>query len=138
MATGTYIADADIENVFGVTNVARWSNLESGTSKNDTRMAAAITYAEAWVVARLRGRFSLPLSGDGLPLVKGWMARIAGVWLYESRGLRDSRQDEEANRVRFHEREVNGQIDQFLAGQLRLGLSENQTRPTAPVVVRHG
>lgn len=139
-STGTYINDTDVKNVFGSTNVIRWSNLEGGSTENETRTLAAIRNGEEEVENRLRGRFAIPLSGSGgVPYkVKDWMARLAGVWLYESRGQRDARQDEESNRVRFHRRQVHGEIDQVLAGQIHLALSESQTRPTAPVVVRHG
>lgn len=139
---GTYIVQADIESQFGTSNVAAWSNLSNTSTSADTdRIADAIDYAERTVESRLRGRgYTIPLSASSsgaLTPVIDWCAKLAGVWLYESRGQRDSAEgsDEDKNRVRFHKADVNKEIDAVVAGCRRLDLVQSHSpMPTGPVV----
>ncbi|HPS52794.1 MAG TPA: DUF1320 family protein, partial [Phycisphaerae bacterium] len=90
----SYATKSEIESVFGKSNVASWSNLDNEMSgADDTRIASAISYADSIINARLRGgRYALPLvnsQGTVPGLVKDWAAKLAGVWLYECRGLFD-------------------------------------------------
>ena len=136
---GTYISQSNVEDVFGTTNVALWSQLSPSSSTADTaRIASAIAYAEEYVENRFRGsRYAVPFSGSSTQLID-WMAKLAGVWLYESRGLRDTAAagTDDANRVRIHKRLVDNEIKGVLMGSARLNLgSATGRQPTAPVVV---
>jgi len=84
---GAYIEKADVENVFGLDNIAAWSNLEGGTTVNETRVALAIAYAEGSIEDAFRGgRYTLPFAP--VPIVlKDWCAKLAGVWLFLCRPL---------------------------------------------------
>ncbi len=126
---GAYITQADIESVFGVSNVARWSQLDPDTTGADTsRIAAAIAYAEETVQDRLRGGlYAVPFvaSGSSFPAsLKTWIAQIAGSWLYKSRGMLDSPSGEEQdrNRITVQERDAMRGINAVLAGQRSLEL----------------
>src|SRR3990167_8812449 len=100
---GTYILQSNVEDVFGTANVVRWSQLDPDTvTVNATRVAAAISYAEEYVENKFRGsRSAVPFSGAAQQLID-WCAKLAGVWLYESRGSRDGVGDDDQNRFRFH------------------------------------
>ncbi len=82
---GNYISQSDIEDVFGAVNVAIWSNLEGGSSANTTRIAKAISYAEALIDDSFRkGKYDLPFSP--IPaLVIDWASKFAGMWLFTAR-----------------------------------------------------
>lgn len=141
---GTYIVQADIESVFGTANVARWSQLAPTSETADTaRIATAIAYAEGVVESRFyMGRYAVPLTGTAAALaqVKDWCAKIAGVWLYESRGMNDTVENQDGeqvpvNRISPHRRAALKEIDEVVAGTRKLALSANGTGPSAPVVV---
>ena len=118
-----YCTRTDIENLFGVRNVAIWSNLDStATGADESRITAAIAHATAWINDRFRGgRFTIPLanSASATPdAIRDLAARLAGVWLYESRGVDE--QDEEGrpiNRLGFHRRYVERQVLRYIMGR---------------------
>lgn len=124
-----YSTQADIETFFGTTNVAMWSQVDqTSTAANTARIAAAIAHADAEIDSRMRGgRYAVPLAGgDTSYIVKSWSFRLAGVWLYESRGLRDATDDgRDANRIAFHRKDVLQEIAEVMLGarQLDLGIS---------------
>lgn len=130
---GTYIEQSDIEARFGIDNVAQWSNLDNTDSEADEdRIAAAITFAESYVQDRLRGgRYAIPFSGNTQTLTD-IMARIAGVWLYQSRGDNDTAIDA---KLEIHQARADALLDRIASGQLSLDLALNHSGPSAPVVV---
>jgi hypothetical protein len=134
---GRYIQQSDIESVFGTDNVSTWSNLQNtGAAADTARVAAAIDYAEASVEDRFRSSsYAVPFVGIGVavPVVlKDWMTKLAGIWLYESRGWRGK--DEDALRFGGLASQVELQMDSYLSGQRRLQAQRNTERPTAPAV----
>lgn len=132
-----YITQTDIENVFGATNVRAWSNLDSNASTtNTTRIASAIAYAEQIINDRFRdSRYALPLSGAGVVIVTDWAAKLAGVWLYSSRGFRQNDDGTEGNRILFHRREVEEMMDLYLSGSRSLDCAlRHSSDPQAPFV----
>ena len=136
-----YIVQADIESVFGVENVAVWSNLANDSATADTaRIASAIENAEEEVESRfLNGEYAVPFTAEranGLVRVKSWCARLAGVWLYNSRGIRAQNQNTDANAVRGHYKAALEEMDAVIAGQRALGCTLNSgTETDAPQVV---
>ena len=97
---GLYAAQSDIEDIFGTTNVALFSQLDPtqppGTA-DITRIQRALDYSDATIISffRNQGNYATPLAplDTDADLVKRWSATLAGVWLYESRGLRDQTKD---------------------------------------------
>lgn len=136
-----YIDQGDIEDVFGVSNVAAWSQLDA--TQQDTadtdRIASAIAFAEEDVENRLReSRFAVPLSGTSGTIprcVVEWCAIKAGVWLYRSRGMTTTQDDADKDRYAGMEEYANQQIDLVLSGKLKPALTRAVTGPTAPVVL---
>lgn len=113
---GIYIAQADIEDVFGKDNVATWSNLDGEAGADTTRINSAIEWAEEEVQNRFReGRYKLPFSP--IPKVlKYWCAALAGLWLFENRpGYKYTKEQLEGfNLVRER---VDKDIDSYNSGQ---------------------
>lgn len=130
--------------MFGTDNVARWSQLDPDLTTADTsRIARAISYAESYVEGRFRGgKYAVPLVALGTfpSELESWIASIAGVWLYKSRGMRDSASGdtEDRNRVTVYQREADKGISAVLAGMrvLSLATSAIGIRPTSPVAVQ--
>ncbi|MHA1220126.1 MAG: phage protein Gp36 family protein [Candidatus Heimdallarchaeota archaeon] len=132
---GNYVSQSDIENVFGVNNVIAYSNLDNdSTTVNATRVQAAIEWAESYVNSRFRdGKYQIPFSSACKEVIN-WCATLAGIWLYEARGLRD--ENEEGNKLEEKKKEVNSEIASCLAGELRLDVERHDSNaPSAPMVI---
>lgn len=134
-----------MESIFGTENVARWSNFDpdvSPATADTARIAAAILHAESTVEGRFRGgMYAVPFSASAgtFPAeLKTWMAQIAGVYLYKSRGMLDSPagDTDDRNRVSFNEREAMRGVSAVLAGMRQLNLVRASSGyPTSPVAV---
>ena len=90
---GTYCTQNHIEAIFGTTNVARWLDLDNDGVADAGRLDRAIAVAGATIdgVARLTG-YKIPLidvNRNTPTTVEELAANLAGVWLYESRGVQD-------------------------------------------------
>lgn len=91
---GAYMcARGDVENFYGVDNVAKWAdkNNNGNASEISTAIAYAIMMADADIRAKLTGsKWTMPQAGDIVPAILVYhVAMLAGVVLYESRGVRD-------------------------------------------------
>jgi len=133
-----YIVQADIESVFGADNIATWSNLDNiSASANTDRITSAINYAESIIDDRFRNtRYAVPLQGDGVVLyvVKDWAAKLAGIWLYQSRGTHDD--TEEGDKLSDVKESVYGEMDTYLSCQRELNAIYGYNDiPTAPTIV---
>jgi phage gp36-like protein len=95
----SYAARTDVEQVFGPINVAKWADLDNDedAAKIAARIVTALAWADAEIDDRLRGGvYSLPLQGTtgSLPAtIVDLAANLAGVWLYEARGVQDFAED---------------------------------------------
>ncbi|HQU42388.1 MAG TPA: DUF1320 family protein [Pirellulales bacterium] len=95
--TTYYCQRSDIEAVFGPANVAKWADIENNGDPVAiaARVASAIAWATEEINDKLRGGpYVIPLAGGtvgpALPVtVVDLSANLAGVWLYESRGVQD-------------------------------------------------
>jgi|ERR1700722_952469 len=135
-AQGLYAAQSDIEDIFGVTNVAIWSQLDPtqppGTADVD-RIQRALDYADAKIVSFFRnyGNYVTPLApqNNDVTLVTRWDATLAGVWLYESRGLRDDTKD--GNKYTKMAEQVIAEMGPYRS-QDKLDAARRWPAPTAP------
>jgi hypothetical protein len=141
----SYCSQADIENLFGVENVAAWSNLDNqSTTADAARIAAAIAYAGAFLDDRFRNsRYAVPLVGLSDPLVQvtDLAARLAGCWLYESRGLADRAGAAgpgggggDGDAMPAQRRYVQRMVGRYLAGQDQLPAVQARMVTTVPQV----
>lgn len=93
-AQGRYANQSDIEDIFGEIAVREWSNLDSNSGNPDAdvaRIQLALDHADAEVDSRLRGGpYVIPLAlfNESVDVVKDWAAKLAGLWLLQSRGER--------------------------------------------------
>jgi len=95
-AQGLYAAQGDVQDIFGATNIALWSQLDptqpAGTA-DVNRIQRGLDYADATIISTFLnyGNYAVPLEpqGSDVVLVTRWGATLAGVWLYDSRGQRD-------------------------------------------------
>ena len=134
---GTYISRSDVETVFGVANVAKWSDKDRDNAEvNADNVAAAIAEAEAEIDDRFRSsRYVVPLTGTTgtLYTVKQWASRLTGFILYSSRGLAE--RDKVSERMIGIRDAVHEEIDTYLAGQRSLAATlAYPEQPTAPIV----
>lgn len=138
-----YCTQAQIEGVFGARNVALWSNLDK-VSVNDgvpavvaQRITDAIAWADEQIDNRFRNsRYLIPLTPAAVT-VSDWAAKLAGVWLYRSRGFRKSAAGEDIDdRIASHEKEVHDDINLYLSGARSLACVKSEARyGTAPSVI---
>lgn len=137
-ASGAYIQQSDVEDIFGQDNAAKWSNLDNLTeAANENRIERAILWAEALVEDRFRNSdYVVPFVADGAAfprVMTDWMARLAGIWLFRNRGQLD---DEKEGRFDDMVDRVKEEIDRCLSNQQRLALVLNEAdSPTAPTAV---
>ena len=69
-----------------------------------------------------------------LYVVKDWCAKLAGIWLYESRGMQDD--NDEGNKLSDMKDDVHADIGMYLSGQKKLSATEAHTDvPEGPTVV---
>lgn len=134
---GTYISQSDVENKFGTTNVAKWSQLDNAVEEADTdRIATAIAFAEELVESMFRGgRYAVPFSGTCLVL-KDWCAVHAGKWLYSNRGSAAPASQSDADRFNAMAEEADAQIRAAAGGSIKLPLALANPTATVPVVIR--
>ena len=137
----SYCQRSDIEDIFGVTNVAQWADLDNDekAAKITARIARAIAVADAEVDSRLRGSpLTVPVvdsAGDTPVLITDVAARLAGVWLYENRGVQDAPEDSNGeHRLSGHRRRAEKQLAMFRANPSMCGGVVSRT--VAPEVVK--
>lgn len=129
-----YIVRADIEAIFGVSNIDVWADLNNNDNAGEitARITAAITRAEAMVDDRLRGGpYTVPFTGTIPETIKDVTARLAGVWLYESRRIEDA-EDDEVGRAPYHQKVAEKTLSDIAAGKIRLDVA---TRTLYPQIV---
>jgi phage gp36-like protein len=136
---GTYIDTDDMYAVYGQQNVIAWSDLTGGRTLDQTRVDAAINWAEKYVenVFR-RSRYSVPFTvgSDGSYDVQltGWMAVYAGDRLYKGRASR--RGEERDDRTSAYIKETKREIQQVLGGQLELDAGTlRRPLPSGPIAI---
>lgn len=92
----TYCADNDIYLAFGRSNVRKWADVDNNNVVADieARLLWARTAAYAELNDRLRtSPYQFPLTDEPYPdIVIRMEASLAGVLLYESRGITDTNQ----------------------------------------------
>jgi len=134
----TYIVRADIEAVYGRDNVSKWADLNNNNDAGEitARVDRAIAVAGDELDSRLRrSQYRVPLEGvtGTLPyVVKDMVATLAGVWLYESRGVVDA--EDGSHRLQYGREKVGDQISDILANRLWIDCVEDGGA-TCPTVI---
>lgn len=111
----TYCTDNDVFLAFGRTNVRKWADLDNTNVQGsiDARMMWAREQAYDELNSRLASsRYHFPLSGTTFPAILVRMeAYLAGVLLYESRGVTDVGDDGKAQHALMWHRK---RVDEFV------------------------
>ena len=135
----TYAAQSDIEDLFGKSNVAIWSNLEGESDVADTnRITKALNYADSYINNELRDSpWVMPTDSPNFE-INDLASRLAGLWLYEARGhdaedISDG-DGELLNKMGWHRRYVDKRLKRIASGDLDIGLEREHTSPTGPIV----
>ena len=134
---GNWITQTDLEQYFGTSNIAKWSNMENDEAGADTeKIARAITYGEEYIADRFRdSMYVVPfvaIAGVTPIVLLHWMTVFAGAYLYEARGFQDT--DEDARFAKLKEA-AEMQMAECVSGQRRLQLvKSSSTDVTGPGV----
>ena len=133
---GNYITQADIEDRFGTSTVAKWSNLlEESTEADTDRIAKAIAYGEARVEGYFRGRrYRVPFQGTD-PVLVEWCVAFAGWWLFTSRGTSSDQASADASLLNDLLIETKVAIKEANEGGVLLNLALENQSSTVPTVV---
>lgn len=125
---------SEIEKLFGVTNVSKWADLDN------TQDADAIAAQIQWVVDHATDEARVELtdslynvqSGAVPPLsLRLATTRLAGVMLYESRGVVDTEDEEGRHRLRYHDKKAKEFFSRVKAGIIRIGPAADRMVPAA-------
>ena len=134
-----YCTRDDIEDLFGVENVKKWADLDGDGNAVSiaARIARAIVVASAHIDDRLRGGpYVLPVAGSPATLVD-LAAALAGIWLYEARGVEDYDEatGEIRDKVNARRKRAEKTLRDIRSGAIRLDATLANTGTTAPIVV---
>lgn len=137
-----YCQRRDIEDIFGPPNVEKWADAENKRDGAHVagRIAKAIELASVEVDDRLRGgSYSIPFTT--IPVtIRQVTATLAGVWLYESRGVEDI--DEASgrpiHRLTWHRKNAENVLTDIRTGKRKLDapLANNVKGCRAPFSIR--
>ena len=120
----SYCVRADIEDLFGIRNLEVWADLDNDadTDKIIARIYRAIAEADEELDNRLRPSiYTIPFNPVP-PLITSLAARMAGVWLYEARGVKDHNPETGVpeHRLRWHVVKIKNTIVDLHSGVIRL------------------
>lgn len=141
----SYCTAQDVYSLFGRSNVDKWADLENTRvrSEMDARIAVAIAWASEEVDDKLRGGpYLLPVgTGSGVPpsgsfpvpkTIMDVAARLAGVWLYEARGIEDVDAEGRAlHKMSWHKNRAYQVLAEVRNGTRRLAITALTTFPEA-------
>ena len=140
-----YCVRADIEGVFGVENVQTWGNLEDGDialqpvlDAITARITRAIADSQAEIDAKLLGGpYGIPFAEPVEIIVRMVCELLAGVALYEARGVQDyatvdpriegGTERKPAHRLAWHRSRALQMLNELLTGRIQLNLTKTGT-----------
>lgn len=128
-----YPTRADVEAVFGLENVKKWADLDNDEDDGliEARVQWACCEASAWLDDQLRaGPYEIPFAAPYPRQVIGVAARVAGVKLYESRGVTDVNVDgDPIDSLQVHREAAEAFVAGIMRGTLRLNLTRAAHTP---------
>lgn len=128
-----YSTRSDIEDVFGVDNVSTWADLDNdeNATKITNRIARAIEVADEKVNAALRGgAIAVPVAASSVTITN-IAAILAGVWLYDARGVvdYDPVTGKAQHRLQFQRDGAIEELKLIRAGDLDIGVAQVDRTP---------
>lgn len=123
-----YCTKDDVIDVYGAVNVSAWADIDN--DKNSAKIDARIDRAIQWACDEidsflLNSIYQTPVSSadDTVPAdIRNLAATLAGVWLYESRGVVDFSPEtgQVVHKLQWQRRRVYDTLRSILAGQRAL------------------
>jgi hypothetical protein len=133
-----YAARSDVENLFGATNVQKWSDVDNqgNVSTVANRVNWSLSLASTKLDDLLRGGpYAVPFTAPFPLSLTDSCARLAGVLLYDSRGIRDMDVDNNPiHQMQPHRTMVEQWVRAIRAGRLRLNVTPMATN--FPIALR--
>ena len=139
-----YAERADIEFIFGKTNTVKWADVDNESTPDETQEPEAIGKRICWALAQSRAHFDDRLLGGmyAIPFVStpgadypqqiiSMSARLAGVMLYDARGIVDATGEPMSDTITPHRKMVNKFLTGLLAGTVQLSLPQTVSYPDA-------
>lgn len=130
----SYAGRSDVEDIFGVNNVKKWADIDGdGVAATITaRITRALEFANGHIDDRLRsGPYAVPFSTPYPVSLIDAAAKIAGVWLYEGRGITDfdSETGRSQHRLHWHKRSVDKWLHDLKLGKVTLDVDKSESTP---------
>lgn len=135
---GTFLCGrGDIEQIFGTTAVAKWGDLNNNEDVDEitSRINYRISIADSFMRSTLRNSaWVLPEEGDTIPpILAYYTACLAGVLLYEGRGVQDyDARGNAQHQLSFHKKSVEDFVKGVLFGSVSLAPLEYNVASAAP------
>ena len=132
-----YASRTDIEQLYGSDNVEKWADLNNNEDSDEIteRINRSLTVATNDMNDILRGsRYSIPITDTGAAItLVDLCANLAGVWLYESRGVEDF--DVETgrsfHRLAYMRDRAEKKLKAIAANRIRLNVPQSRIKGTA-------
>lgn len=114
-----------LELTFGRDNIFKWADLDNNGDDADVelRIAHALSWAQSHFDSLLKGVPAPPSSVS----VDDVVLKLAGIWLYESRGIAE--QDADKSPIAHHRKYCYNWVDAYIKSVIRF------STPNAPSVV---
>lgn len=134
----SYCTRSDIETRFGAANVRKWADLDNSnddTTISDRIDAAIQSVQDSQIDPALRcGPYTMPMSDPVDPLITDIAARLAGVWLYEARGVEDINEitGQPNHRLAWAKKDALRMLAMVQSGALKLSTAAGQRAIAAP------
>lgn len=128
-----YPTREDLEDVFGRSNVIKWADLDNEGDEEHiaTRIEWALCAATEWLNNKLRyGPYIIPFESPYPIEVVHVTSRVAGIALYESRGVTDTTEDgTPVDALQVHREAADKFVEEILSGRKRLDLEGRKNVP---------
>lgn len=122
----------ELEDTFGTTNVQTWADLENEGDADEIARRIRWAINEATEEARTLLLGSVALEGCSQDrMLRMATTRLAGVMLYESRGVKDTADEEGRHRLKWHRDRARVYFQQVQAGQVRMRGDNSQSVPAS-------
>ncbi len=132
----SWIVRSNIEDTFGKSNVAKWADLDGNKVEDDitTHINRSITVIEALVNDTLRHSIidiSVVADADMPDTLVEIGATLAGVWLYQSRGVADFNEvtGDPTHRLIWQKRDAEARLRKVQTGEIRVDLDRGTLIP---------
>ena len=131
-----YCTRTDIENLYGTANVSKWADRENNqdTGQITARITLAIGIVSSFIDAYLRDIYDTPFATTP-DVVKNIAVLLAGVELYEGRGVEDFNPETNLpfHKLAWHRSRAMRDLQYLKSGVLKLDFSPAAT--TVPTVI---